>query len=152
MRAARHESRPGRPKSGLGPARAPSITSSSFQLLVQTSYTQHCLAQDLRPFYPMQTDFPGPGGFNNQPDLRHARLSRRRYSETETNNFDAETGHRLFDDGRIRPKQSRTASPADPRRQAARPRSQRHDLFTEGIGGRRHERRAALRAARVFCA
>lgn len=126
MRAARHESRPGRPKSGLGPARAPSITSSSFQLLVQTSYTQHCLAQDLRPFYPMQTDFPGPGGFNNQPDLRHARLSRRRYSETETNNFDAETGHRLFDDGRIRPKQSRTASPKAPAAQGPRLYSRSH--------------------------
>lgn len=45
------------------------------------------------------------------PELRHdkSRLART-YSETEANNFDAETGHRLFDDGRIRP--SRTALPA----------------------------------------
>lgn len=38
----------------------------------------------------------------------------RTYSETEFNNFDADTGHRLFDDGRIRTKPSRTASPARP--------------------------------------
>lgn len=34
----------------------------------------------------------------------------RTYSESETNNFDEETGHRLFDDGKIRPKMSRTNS------------------------------------------
>lgn len=38
----------------------------------------------------------------------------RTYSETETNNFDADTGHRLFDDGRIRTKPSRASSPARP--------------------------------------
>lgn len=36
----------------------------------------------------------------------------RTYSETEFNNFDSETGHRLFDDGRIRSKPSRVSSPA----------------------------------------
>ncbi|KAJ8144091.1 hypothetical protein OY671_002803 [Metschnikowia pulcherrima] len=35
----------------------------------------------------------------------------RTYSETEANNFDAETGHRLFDDGKIRTKPSRASSP-----------------------------------------
>lgn len=70
--------------------------------------------------------------YGPQPDLRHPRqLARvptspqihpeedssknykltRTYSETETNNFDADTGHRLFDDGRIRPRASRAASP-----------------------------------------
>lgn len=38
----------------------------------------------------------------------------RTYSETETNNFDADTGHRLFDDGRIRSKPSRASSPTRP--------------------------------------
>lgn len=38
----------------------------------------------------------------------------RTYSETETNNFDAETGHRLFDDGKIRSKPSRISSPIRP--------------------------------------
>lgn len=35
----------------------------------------------------------------------------RTYSETEANNFDADTGQRLFDDGKIRTKPSRTSSP-----------------------------------------
>ncbi|GEQ71407.1 hypothetical protein JCM33374_g5090 [Metschnikowia sp. JCM 33374] len=35
----------------------------------------------------------------------------RTYSETETNNFDADTGHRLYDDGKIRTRPSRTSSP-----------------------------------------
>lgn len=34
----------------------------------------------------------------------------RTYSETEANNFDDETGHRMFDDGKIRPKLSRQDS------------------------------------------
>lgn len=34
----------------------------------------------------------------------------RTYSETEANNFDDETGHRLFDDGKIRPKLSRAST------------------------------------------
>lgn len=34
----------------------------------------------------------------------------RTYSESEANNFDEETGHRLFDDGKIRPTMSRTRS------------------------------------------
>lgn len=38
----------------------------------------------------------------------------RTYSETETNNFDADTGHRLFDDGKIRTKPSRIPSPIRP--------------------------------------
>lgn len=38
----------------------------------------------------------------------------RTYSETETNNFDADTGHRLFDDGKIRTKPSRIPSPVRP--------------------------------------
>ena len=38
----------------------------------------------------------------------------RTYSETETNNFDADTGHRLFDDGKIRAKPLRVASPRRP--------------------------------------
>lgn len=38
----------------------------------------------------------------------------RTYSETETNNFDVETGHRLFDDGKIRAKPSRIPSPIRP--------------------------------------
>lgn len=46
------------------------------------------------------------------PERRHDKRLARTYSETEANNFDAETGHRLFDDGRIRP--SRTALPARP--------------------------------------
>lgn len=46
-----------------------------------------------------QRDAPAPAG---------ARLART-YSETEANNFDDETGHRLYDDGRIRP--SRAALP-----------------------------------------
>ncbi|KAK6457682.1 Ca2+/calmodulin-dependent protein kinase [Scheffersomyces xylosifermentans] len=35
-------------------------------------------------------------------ELAHYKLTRR-YSETEKNNFDSETGHRLYDDGKIRP-------------------------------------------------
>lgn len=38
----------------------------------------------------------------------------RTYSETETNNFDADTGHRMFDDGRIRTRPSRQPSPVRP--------------------------------------
>lgn len=35
----------------------------------------------------------------------------RTYSESETNNFDIETGHRIYDDGKIRSKPSRIPSP-----------------------------------------
>ncbi|KAK6461764.1 Ca2+/calmodulin-dependent protein kinase [Scheffersomyces coipomensis] len=35
----------------------------------------------------------------------------RRYSETEKNNFDETTGHRLYDDGKIRPQVPRTENP-----------------------------------------
>lgn len=47
---------------------------------------------------------------NPLDSLRNYKLTRT-YSETETNNFDADTGHRLYDDGRIRVRPSRTALP-----------------------------------------
>lgn len=50
--------------------------------------------------------FRGP--LRDAPAGAGARLART-YSETEANNFDNETGHRLYDDGRIRP--SRAALP-----------------------------------------
>lgn len=43
----------------------------------------------------------------------------RTYSESETNNFDADTGHRLYDDGRIRARPSRAVSPTRPEPTAA---------------------------------
>lgn len=53
--------------------------------------------------------------FADDPDIGRGYKLTRTYSETETNNFDADTGHRLFDDGRIRAKPSRTVSPTRPR-------------------------------------
>lgn len=52
--------------------------------------------------------------FTEDPDSGRGYKLTRTYSETETNNFDADTGHRLYDDGRIRAKQSRTVSPSKP--------------------------------------
>lgn len=46
---------------------------------------------------------------SNYPTQKNYKLTRT-YSETEANNFDLETGHRLYDDGRIRPKLSVTHS------------------------------------------
>lgn len=52
--------------------------------------------------------------FAEDPDIGRGYKLTRTYSETETNNFDADTGHRLFDDGRIRARPSRTVSPTRP--------------------------------------
>ncbi|KAG2733727.1 hypothetical protein G9P44_003252 [Scheffersomyces stipitis] len=46
---------------------------------------------------------------NSTAQLKSYKLSRR-YSETEKNNFDSETGHRLYDDGKIRPQVLRNDS------------------------------------------
>lgn len=51
----------------------------------------------------------------------------RTYSETETNNFDLETGHRLYDDGKIRPSISRANSRSPDK-------FGRHRNFSESIG------------------
>ncbi|SGZ50819.1 CIC11C00000004147 [Sungouiella intermedia] len=52
--------------------------------------------------------------FAEDPDIGQGYKLTRTYSETETNNFDVDTGHRLYDDGRIRTKPSRTVSPSRP--------------------------------------
>lgn len=52
--------------------------------------------------------------FAEDPDIIQDYKLTRTYSETETNNFDADTGHRLYDDGKIRTKPSRTVSPSVP--------------------------------------
>lgn len=46
--------------------------------------------------------------FNENDEARNYKL--RRYSETEKNNFDEETGHRIYDDGKIRPEITRKNS------------------------------------------
>ncbi|CAK7912898.1 hypothetical protein CAAN3_14S02278 [[Candida] anglica] len=50
-----------------------------------------------------------PPSSNTEPTLHNYKLTRT-YSESETNNFDSETGHRLYDDGKIRPSMSRVNS------------------------------------------
>lgn len=52
-------------------------------------------------------------GLTNSPKPREFSSYKliRTYSETEANNFDADTGQRLFDDGRIRSRASRASSP-----------------------------------------
>lgn len=69
---------------------------------------------DLRPPRLLSRVLTLPG-LADDPDIGRGYKLTRTYSETETNNFDADTGHRLFDDGRIRAKPSRTVSPLRPR-------------------------------------
>lgn len=68
---------------------------------------------DLRPSRPVTRVATLPL-FSEDPDTGQGYKLTRTYSETETNNFDADTGHRLYDDGKIRAKPSRTVSPSAP--------------------------------------
>lgn len=60
---------------------------------------------------PRRARFDRSNGLSDTLPHKNYKLTRT-YSETEANNFDLETGHRLFDDGKIRPKLLRTNSPA----------------------------------------
>lgn len=81
------------------------------------------------------TRAPVPRDRDSSRDSHERRLTRT-YSETETNNFDADTGRRLFDDGRIRAKPLRTALPERSRsrsRGRTRARAELADEYVPGL-------------------
>ncbi|ODV77262.1 kinase-like protein [Suhomyces tanzawaensis NRRL Y-17324] len=80
--------------------------------LVDESKFQFDDASNISSQYPRVREVPNRSLGGESPGKNY-RLTRT-YSETEKSNFDEETGHRLYDDGRIRPQLSRSGSSRDP--------------------------------------